>query len=445
MSQTWKVSAHWDHLAFLHFILGFGPNDAVRCETGEPNEKVDGIAEWNKPNPAAKDFITDSPDADNPGHGEPEKEIASEIEGRDSSRRSNENSEDSPRQPLSKKQTEIRNGTTETNGARPAHLMQPKTPPVLRGVHCRNDLSRQDDAASRPEHAATELVIVGELIGEGFKAANFGDPGFCSGNGGAESEPNVFGRGSHEDAGEEVARGADRLHFREKIPFGNGAVKAGDGGVGGISERSDDLAQVIGPDADVAIAQDEDFVFGFTGEKGEIVHLLVGAGAGRAGQNANPAIRETSHDGANEGNGRVRLVVDGKKDFVIGVVLTAEAGEVFERAKIDAVNRFEHADGRSKDGERASAFAEEKARRGEGSSDIVHEGQSSEKKDRIAPNGRMKVDARRNQSNPFPNFPPRAAARKTNSQTICRETQPRSVSEDLSSLCKECRARKSYW
>ena len=76
--------------------------------------------------------------------------------------------------------------------------------------------------------------------------------------------------------------------------------------------------------------------------------LSIDAAKGFAYPAIDLALAELSHYRKDDRDGQIRFFVHGKEDFVFRIVLAAEAGEVFERGKIDAVYRFQDANGRGK-------------------------------------------------------------------------------------------------
>jgi hypothetical protein len=82
---------------------------------------------------------------------------------------------------------------------------------------------------------------------------------------------------------------------------------------------------------------------------------------------------------ANDGCGRIVEARDSEKDLVFaGIILTAVAGKSFEHAGIEAVERFENADGRSESGREAGA-AEKGARAPDGDEEIAESGDGEER------------------------------------------------------------------
>src|SRR5271170_1526627 len=75
-SRTWR---HGNHPAFLEREGTSPPFDPVHSETCEPNEKREQVAHGQQPDPATKDRIAQSPNANGPRHREPQNEIACEI------------------------------------------------------------------------------------------------------------------------------------------------------------------------------------------------------------------------------------------------------------------------------------------------------------------------------------------------------------------------------
>ena len=86
----------------------------------------------------------------------------------------------------------------------------------------------------------------------------------------------------------------------------------------------------------------------------------------------------------NQRDDRIFCVVHGEQDFVIGIVLAAEAGVVFVGAEIDAADWFEQTDRRSEVSKFSFALAQEKAKRGDGRCYVVREGSRCDKQQNVA-------------------------------------------------------------
>src|SRR5580700_9945032 len=75
-SRTWR---HGNHPAFFEREETSPPFDAVHSEAREPNEKRGQVAHGQQPNPAAKDRIVQSPNANGPRHRETQNKIGAKI------------------------------------------------------------------------------------------------------------------------------------------------------------------------------------------------------------------------------------------------------------------------------------------------------------------------------------------------------------------------------
>src|SRR5260370_882615 len=83
------------------------------------------------------------------------------------------------------------------------------------------------------------------------------------------------------------------------------------------------------------------------GERG-LGRAVVDGVAARPIEDANLALREIAHQLLKNGDRSVVFVADAKNQFVVGIVLAAVAGEIFVGFGVEAANRLQIADRRSK-------------------------------------------------------------------------------------------------
>ena len=125
-------------------------------------------------------------------------------------------------------------------------------------------------------------------------------------------------------------------------------VQAGDAADFGIAQGGDHGAQVVWLDANVAVVDHQDFVACFAHQADELGNFVVDGVAARAIEDANLALREIAHQLLKNGDRSVVFVADAKNQFVVGIVLAAVAGEIFVGFGVEAANRLQIADRRSK-------------------------------------------------------------------------------------------------
>src|SRR5260370_26148722 len=89
-------------------------------------------------------------------------------------------------------------------------------------------------------------------------------------------------------------------------------------------------------------------VAGFAQQGEELGKFFVDGVAARAIEEANLALREIAHQLLKNGDRSVVFVADAKNQFVVGIVLAAVAGEIFVGFGVEAANRLQIADRRSK-------------------------------------------------------------------------------------------------
>src|ERR1700676_3012430 len=242
--------------------------------------------------------------------------------------------------------------------------MVAETAQSLRGIHGPDGFAGEQHFAAGLMDPVTELVIVSQKVGERFVTADFAEPGFCGGYGGAESEGYAFFPIGNQSAGEEIAGGTYRFELRAEIFFRNAAVKTTDYTNRWVDEERDNFLKIIWADADVPIALHQEGISGFAGQQGEVVDFAVGADDGCVRENSDAALGKRLHEIADERDSGIREIVHAKKNFVVLVVLRAEAGKIFARGEIYAADRLEKADWRSEISNNAFGLAANEANGG---------------------------------------------------------------------------------
>src|SRR6266853_1419668 len=135
--------------------------------------------------------------------------------------------------------------------------------------------------------------------------------------------------------------------LRERFVVG-GNVQAGHATDFGIAKRSHDGAQVVWLDANVAVVYDQNFVARFVHHADELGDFVVDGVAPRAVENANLAFWKIVHQLLKNGDGGVILIPDAEDQLVFRIILAAVAGEILVGFRIQAADRLQVADRRSK-------------------------------------------------------------------------------------------------
>ena len=108
-------------------------------------------------------------------------------------------------------------------------------------------------------------------------------------------------------------------------------------------------AQIIGPNAHVAVCDDEIIVLRFSDQAREARDFVVYCIAAGAEQQADAALGKIA-DEFFEHRERGVAWIHAKNYFVIGIILKAEAGVIFVGFRVETFHRLEAADGRSEIG-----------------------------------------------------------------------------------------------
>src|ERR1700686_5675910 len=89
-------------------------------------------------------------------------------------------------------------------------------------------------------------------------------------------------------------------------------------------------------------------MLGLTGQSGKVVDFLIGAEIFGTNQQDDASLRIVRDQASDNRNCRVALLVDGEKNFVIGVILSAETRVVFVGREVNAVHGLQDTYGQFK-------------------------------------------------------------------------------------------------
>ena len=166
-----------------------------------------------------------------------------------------------PWQAESENESEVSPGAGVADGARPAQLMLPELAQRVGGEKCCDSRGAEFDSLAGRGDPTAEFVVVGQVVEQRFEAADGGEIGAAEGQRRAQSEvQSVFEESCAQNSGHEVGGDAEGLEARAEGMGGLGAIEAGDQADLRVGERSDDLLQIIGGDADVAVVYEQNFV-----------------------------------------------------------------------------------------------------------------------------------------------------------------------------------------
>ncbi len=98
------------------------------------------------------------------------------------------------------------------------------------------------------------------------------------------------------------------------------------------------LAQVIRPDPHIAVADHYMLVRRLGDQARQLGHFVVGGIAPRAEQYANAPLWEFPLQPVNQRERRIFAVAHAKDQFVLGIILAAEAGKILIGVRIESVN-----------------------------------------------------------------------------------------------------------
>ncbi len=250
-----------------------------------------------------------------------------------------------------------------------------------------DDLLRQLDAITGGMDARAELVIVGEVIGEGQEAADRVQRGAADGERGAEAKVQATlqpARGEH--GGGKVGGDAEGFELRAE----GGAIRRACGAVGlaaiergdhphgrmliGGRKRRQDVREIARANADIAVVDDENFVPRAGQELRQAAHLAVGTQVLRADDEADVALGKLLLKLAHQRHCGIVEAGNAEEDFVLArIILAAVAGERPGHAGIHAAQRLQDGD-RRREANSDAAAAHVRARAQQGNRGVAQAG-----------------------------------------------------------------------
>lgn len=292
--------------------------------------------------------------------------------------------EQSPRQSPGENQAEVAPRAHEAHDCHPADALVEE---ILQGLEIGDgfdDVREQLDAvALLGNQAADQQIVCGTIFDFLVTAETF--DGFSAREDGlAESEFHAVKLPGDHDAGKEIRNHSDGLKLLKERGFLGGKIEAGAAADLGIAERSDNGAEIIGADADVAVGDDEEMVARFLRKADEAGDFVVNGVAARAVENADLAIGEFDGQFFQERE-RGIIFVDAKQNFVIGIILAAEAGVIFVGVGVEALDGFQATDGRSEIGAFADGLRGLRGKMGgaENREKVIDEGDGGKKQENV--------------------------------------------------------------
>ncbi len=195
-----------------------------------------------------------------------------------------------PRQSPGEDEAEVAPGAHQAHDRHPAQAFVEKFAEGIEirdGVH---DVGQKFDFVALLGDQTAGVNIVGGAVFDRWVAAVACDC-FARGDDGlAEGEFDAVELPGDHDAGEKIGDHADGLQFLGEIFFFGGRVEAGGRAYVRIAEGRDDGAQIIGPDAHVAVGDDEEIVLGFGDQASEARDFVVHRITAGAEQQADAAL-----------------------------------------------------------------------------------------------------------------------------------------------------------
>jgi len=322
------------------------PADGVVREAEDPDHGGQQVPEGNERELGPDTGLVQARGAHQEGEDAARQEVSPEVDASYGRRRHGGHGEQGPGQAQGEDEAGVSPGAQVAHDGNPAQALEEE---LAEGAVIGNGgdgVGEQDHFVAALGDEAADPEVVGRLVLDGGVAGELGEVGAGSADGRAEGEFDAVELPGSEDARVEVGQHTYLLETLNPTGFFFRNIEAGDGSGSGIGHGGDDAAEVVGLDAHIAVADDQVLVGGFFDEAGELGDLVVGGGAPGADDDANAGAGEIGLEALDDGQGGVAGVSHAKDDFVLGVVLAAEAGKVFVGFRVESQHRLEVADGR---------------------------------------------------------------------------------------------------
>src|SRR6202034_907301 len=321
-----------------------------------PDAQGEYVTWQEKPQVAQYLAVTEDAESDPESQGDAEEQRQSQqSEGGQAEARGNQ-VEDGPGEPEGENETGVAGVAGVAHGAGPAELVMQVAGKAPRGDESFDDFVGELDSKTCGVDAGAEFVVVGEIVGEGSEAADGIQSGAGDGQRGSEAEVKAaFDETRGEHARREVGGDAERFEFRSDGLMGAAAIKGCDKADGILAfdrrEGCEDVGEVVGADANIAVADDEVVITGLGHKLGEVGDLAVRAEDVRGVDEADGVVRKLRLELVDDSGSGIVEARDAEENLVIaGVVLAAVAGKGFEHTGIEAMEWLENSDGGGESG-----------------------------------------------------------------------------------------------
>ena len=239
---------------------------------------------------------------------------------------------------------EVAGGARDPYGAGPPQLVAPGLRPGFAAQVGLHHHGGELDAIAQFFDVPPDLVVVGQVVRDGFKAAHLAQGLGAKDHGGSEGELGLAQEARHQHAGREFGRDPQGLAAR--CPrLGFGAIEAGHQPDFGIAQRRGDGAEVSGRHHDVAIVHQQQRIPGALGQLRQHPDLGVRGGGGHH-HNLDAPLGELAFQPPDILESRVVRIGDTEENLELGVILRGVREDGLVEARVPAMHGFEDGDRR---------------------------------------------------------------------------------------------------
>ena len=253
---------------------------------------------------------------------------------------------------------------------RPAHLVPPDVAQG-HGIEDRlDDVGQEHEPVARVRDAAAELVVVGQVVGDGREAADPLQRRSLDRDRRAEGVAEGLHPLRHQRVRHEVRVDEERLDDRRQPEVAAASIEAGHETHGRVGERPDHGPEIVRTHADVAVAHHQHVVARVGHHVLETRDLAVRAVPAPDRQD-DLAFRKIAPQALDHRDGRVAGVGDAEDDLVRRIALPAEAREVLVELDAEALERLQHRDRWQDAGPTSAARPAEETPRGHDLEELI--------------------------------------------------------------------------
>src|SRR5438876_1365810 len=333
--------------ALLNPVVDVAPPYAAASEGQQPDHKGRGIPNHDERHRLPEPFLLQSPHANQQRHRHAERQIRAEIREANCGWMSQRNRQ-TPWKCLRESKADMSPRTHVPHDGHPTEALSEKRAWRIIVRYSLHGVGKHLDLKALLRYQPADKQIIGGLVFNGLVPPKSSKVRASRNYGWSQCEFDAVQLPGDQNSGIKVGIHADGLKMLRECFVLSGNIQAGHSAHFGVAERGHHCSQVIRLDANVAVVDDKNFIASFVYHPDQFGHFIVDGVAPRAIEDSNLALGKLAHQLLEKGNGGVVFIADAENQLIIRVVLAAIAGKVFVGFRIEAADRLQVADRRSK-------------------------------------------------------------------------------------------------